>query len=61
MPTIGSAIANDLVPVRYVTVYIQFWNDENDQCDDISWAPYYKARAPLTRALRKDMNSLVNK
>lgn len=59
--TTGSAKANDLVPIRYVTGYIQFWNDEKHQWDDISWAPKYRARAPLTITLRKDINSLVNK
>ena len=53
--------ANDIFYSRYVTGYIEFWNDENDQCNDVSWAPSYKAAAPLTKTLRKDMNSLVNK
>lgn len=45
----------------YVTGYIQFWNDDNTQCDTVSWAPWYKASAPLTTTLRKDMNSIVDK
>lgn len=45
----------------YVTGYIQFWNHDNPQCNDISWAPFYKTAAPLTTTLRKDMNDLVDK
>ncbi|KAI4112393.1 MAG: hypothetical protein LQ338_008319, partial [Usnochroma carphineum] len=45
----------------YVTGYIQFWNHDNPQCNDISWAPSYKASAYLTTRLRKDMNDLVDK
>ncbi|KAL8724612.1 MAG: hypothetical protein Q9181_006752 [Wetmoreana brouardii] len=45
----------------YVTGYIQFWNHDNTQCDQVSWAPWYKAKAYLTTTLRKDMNSLVDK
>ena len=45
----------------YITGYIQFWNDENPQCDTVSWAPWYKEAAYLTTTLRKDMNSLVDK
>lgn len=45
----------------YVTGYVQFWNDDNTQCDTISWAPSYKATAYLTTTLRKDMNALVDK
>jgi len=46
---------------RYITGYIQFWNDDNDQCNGISWAPLYQAPAYLTITLRRDMNSLVDK
>lgn len=45
----------------YVTGYIQFWNDDNTQCDTISWAPWYRENVYLTTTLRKDMNSLVDK
>ncbi|KAL8908304.1 MAG: hypothetical protein Q9171_005512 [Xanthocarpia ochracea] len=45
----------------YVTGYIGFWNHDNAQCDQVTWAPWYKAPAYLTRTLRSDMNSLVDK
>ena len=45
----------------YVTGYIRFWDDTNTQCDDVSWAPWYKAKAPITTTIRKDMNQLVDK
>ncbi|KAJ3539856.1 hypothetical protein NM208_g5315 [Fusarium decemcellulare] len=45
----------------YVTGYIRFWNDQNPQCDEVSWAPWYKSPARLTSTLRQDMNDLVLK
>lgn len=45
----------------YVTGYIRFWNDQNPQCDKVTWAPKYKAEAYLTTTLRQDMNALVLK
>jgi len=45
----------------YVTGYIQFWNEDDHQCDTVSWASKYSAPVFLTTALRRDMNSLVDK
>ncbi|MCJ1376928.1 hypothetical protein MMC17_000018 [Xylographa soralifera] len=44
----------------YIPGYIQFWNDQNPQCNTVSWAPSYKQAAYQIIALRSDMNSLVD-
>ena len=43
-----------------MTGYIQFWNDDNPQCNTASWNPWYRDNVYLTIELRKDMNSLVD-
>lgn len=48
-------------PISTIRGYIRVWNDNNPQCDSISWAPWYREYAFLTTTLRKDMNSIVDK
>ncbi|TGJ86909.1 hypothetical protein E0Z10_g1911 [Xylaria hypoxylon] len=43
----------------YVTGYVQLWNDANEQCNTVSWAPPYKPPTYITIGHRQDMNSLV--
>lgn len=45
----------------YVTGYIRFWNEDNPQCDKVSWTPWYSSNVYLTTTLRKDMNAIVLK
>ncbi|KAI1375831.1 SGNH hydrolase-type esterase domain-containing protein [Hypoxylon crocopeplum] len=43
----------------FVTGYLRFWDDQNPQCDTVSWAPSYRSPVYLKTTLRQDMNSLV--
>ncbi|KAI0533025.1 SGNH hydrolase-type esterase domain-containing protein [Xylaria digitata] len=45
----------------YVIGYVRLWNDDNKQCDAVSWSPPYKIPTYITISLRQDMNSLVLK
>ncbi|KAI1171545.1 SGNH hydrolase-type esterase domain-containing protein [Nemania sp. FL0916] len=43
----------------YVTGYVRLWNETNNQCDTVSWAPSYKTPVYISTNLRQEMNSLV--
>ncbi|EPE35691.1 SGNH hydrolase [Glarea lozoyensis ATCC 20868] len=44
----------------YVTAYPRFWNDENPQCDNVTWSSSYPDDGILTRSMRKHMNNLID-
>lgn len=46
---------------RYVTGYVEFWNQIDTQCNTVSWAARNKDDTFLTTTLRSDMNDLVQK
>ncbi|KAF2970843.1 hypothetical protein GQX73_g2800 [Xylaria multiplex] len=45
----------------YVTGYVRLWNDDDTQCDTVSWSPSYNIPTYIKVNLRQDMNSLVLK